>query len=58
MTVLQSALDTCERKRTYYTQQDAIEAVKFSFWCLDSIQKYYKCPVCGHYHLTTVTHEY
>ena len=52
------AVNTCERKRTYHNLKDATDAVTVAFWYHDSLQKWYRCPDCNKFHLTTITHEY
>ena len=41
----------CTRKRRYRTQGDALEAAALAG--VERGRKAYRCPVCGHWHLTS-----
>lgn len=45
--------DMCGRKKVFRTVDEAIEGAHYAFNKYHSIQRYYECPCCGHYHLTT-----
>lgn len=44
-------LQVCDRKVTYYTLEQAIEAEDHALHEYLSLQEHYLCPICNHYHL-------
>lgn len=45
----------CTRKRRYRTPADALDAAMIAG--VERQRSAYRCPLCGHWHLTTATPE-
>ena len=44
---------TCKRKKTFYTSQQAVRAVKEASRRGKNVRGYYWCPYCHRYHITS-----